>query len=185
MTWRLRCLLLVIMYLSLSVNLAHANARLMFVVPIGLDPGCVDGPNGESVQSWEVQPGKSYMLTIVEATDCDNVAGNGSIGVRINSSSVGNTDRVATPTGVPGEYVFTFDVPANAQCTMPIFYCTTPGLSNTGLKVWRRANDEFQAHLRMASFAPDCASFTAINGGDCLAVPTRSLTWGQVKKIYR
>ena len=184
MTRLLRCLSLAGACLLASAVSAHANARLLSVEGVGVD-ACVKGPHGESVQFWEVKPGQTYTLTIGGVFDCDNVAGDGSIGVRINSSGVGNTDRVAMPTGVPGEFEFTFAIPLGARCTMPIFYCTTPGQNNTGLRVWRDPEGEFQAHLRMATFDSACENPVTLNGGDCLAVPTRSRTWGQVKSMYR
>src|SRR5215467_12946638 len=42
--------------------LAGANARLTGVV--ALDGGCVSGPTGPTVQFWDVQPGKTYQVTI-------------------------------------------------------------------------------------------------------------------------
>ena len=31
----------------------------------------------------------------------------------------------------PGVYQFNYTMPANAVCTFPVFYCTTPGAGNS------------------------------------------------------
>ena len=183
-----RCFLLATFLLVASAACAHANARLLSVASV--NGSCVVGPNGGSVQFWEVEPGKSYDLTITGVLECGNGGTDPTIGVRINSSSAGNWDMVANivmenNVAVPGKYTFRFDVPANAVCTMPLFYCTTPGMNNTGLRVWRSPDDEFQAHLRMASFGPNCTIPTTVTGAACQASPTLSRTWSQVKQIYR
>ena len=179
-------LLLAALWLLAPATIAQANSlangRVISVVPT--DGGCVQGPNGGSVQFWEVQPGKSYEITIDHITDCANDGTDATIGIRINSSSVGNTDLVATKV-VDGTYKFTFAIPVGARCTMPLFYCTEPGQADTGLRLRREDGEDFQAHLRMASFLPDCSFAAALNGGDCLATPTVSRTWSQVKSIYR
>ena len=185
--FRMRPLLLLAgLCLLAAPTIARANSlamgRVISVVPT--DGGCVDGPNGGSVQFWEVQPGKSYEITIDHITDCANDGTDQTIFVRINSSSVGNTDLEATIVE-PGKYKFTFPIPIGARCTMPLFYCTVPGDASTGLRLRRSDDEEFQAHLRMASFLPDCSFAAALNGGDCLATPTMSRTWSQVKQIYR
>lgn len=164
---------------------AGANARLDSVLPAAVGGGCVLGPNGGSVQFWEVEPGKNYDLTITGVTECGNGGTDATINVRINSSSAGNMDLVASKV-VDGTYEFTFPVPQGAVCTMPIFYCTTPGLTSSGLRVITKdAPEEFQAHLRMASFGGNCLNPTGIAGSDCLLTPTRSRTWAQVKSFYR
>jgi hypothetical protein len=168
--------------LVVCATTASASARLVSVVATG--DGCLAGPNGGSVQFWEVQPGKEYRLTIDHVTDCANGGTDATIGVRLNSSSAGNTDRVATRVS-DGVYEFTFTPATNAACTMPIFYCTTPGMSNTGLFVRRFEEETFQAHLRMATFGPLCSNPTTIDGNDCRPVPVRSRTWAQVKRFYR
>jgi hypothetical protein len=162
-------------------SLVQANARLISVVPT--DGGCVSGPTGSSVQFWDVEPGRTYELTISNVTECANGGTGPTINVRVNSST-GNTDLVATLV-VPGTYKFTYTLPANGVCTFPIFYCTTPGQNNSGIKVNRNDGANFQAHLRAAAFAPGCTSPQPILGGDCGLVPTRSSTWGKLKSIYR
>jgi len=163
-------------------TVAHANARLISVTPT--DGGCVSGPNGNTVQAWDVEPGKTYQLTISNVTECANGGTDATLDVRVNSTGSGNTDLVATFVA-PGTYQFTYTVPAGATCTMPIFYCTTPGDGSSGLFTWRNDGVAYQAHLRMSSFGPGCTSPTPILGPDCLVVPSRSSTWGRVKQIYR
>src|SRR6185436_14206404 len=103
-------------------SLVQANARLISVVPT--DGGCVSGPTGSSVQFWDVEPGRTYELTISNVTECANGGTGPTINVRVNSST-GNTDLIATLV-VPGTYKFTYTLPANGVCTFPIFYCTNP-----------------------------------------------------------
>lgn len=163
-------------------SLAQANARLISVTP--LDGGCVSGPTGPAVQAWDVEPGKTYELTISNVVECANGGTDATLNVRVMSSNVGNTDIVATLVA-PGTYKFSYTLPVNAVCTFPIRYCTTPGQGNSGLFVHRNDGGAFQAHLRAASFGPACSNPTEILGGDCLVVPTRPSTWGKVKSFYR
>jgi hypothetical protein len=162
--------------------LVRANARLISVVPT--DGGCVSGPTGPSVQFWDIEPGRTYVLTINNVTDCANAGTDPTINVRVNSSGTGNINVVATRV-VPGTYKFTYTMPANGACTFPIFYCTTPGQNNTGTKVNRNDGAKFQAHLRAAAFATGCTNTRAILGGDCGLVPTLPGTWGKLKGSYR
>ena len=161
-------------------SLAMANARLISVV--ALDGGCVSGPTGNTTQFWDVQPGKTYQLTIQGVTECGNSGTDPTIGVRLNSSGSGNTDIVANKVST-GTYTFTFMMPANANCTFVIFYCTTPGQPNTGLMVTRNDGGKFQAHLRASTFGAGCSNPTPING--CTTVATRPTSWGSLKVFYR
>jgi len=160
-------------------SLAQANARLINVVPT--DGGCVSGPTGPTVQFWDVQPGKTYQLTIQGVTECGNNGTAPTINVRVNSTVTGNTDLVATNTG-PGTYVFSFTMPANAMCTYPLFYCTTPGQANTGLMVVRIGGGMFQAHLRASTFGPGCSNPTPVPGCE---TAVRQSSWGALKVHYR
>ena len=163
-------------------SLALANARLISVVPT--DGGCVSGPTGLTTQFWDVEPGKTYELTISNVTECANGGTDPTLNVRVNSANTGNTDIVATLV-VPGTYKFTYTLSANAVCTLPIFYCTTPGQNNSGIRVNRNDGANFQAHLRAATFDVGCTNPLPILGGDCAIVPTRPSTWGAVKSFYR
>jgi len=178
-----RHLIVLAAFAALTIpSLALANARLISVVPT--NGGCVSGPTGPSVQFWDVQPGKTYELTISNVTECANGGTGPTLNVRVNSSSSGNTDIVATLV-VPGTYKFTYTLPANGACTFPILYCTTPGQNNTGIRVNRNDGASFQAHLRAAAFGPGCTNPQPILGNDCGLVPTRPSTWGRLKSTYR
>ena len=163
-----------------SAPLAHANARLTSVV--ALDGGCVSGPTGPTTQFWDVQPGKTYQLTITNVTECGSSGTAATIGVRINSTGSGNFDLVATNTGV-GTYTFSFTMPANAACTFVISYCTTPGQGSTGIKVNRNDGGPFQAHLRASTFGPGCTTPTPIT--TCTSVGVQQSSWGTLKTYYR
>ena len=182
--------LAVMMISALAVlpTLAQANARLMSVTPF--DGGCVSGPAGPAVQAWDVESGKTYTLTISLATDCGNGGTDPTMNVRVNSTTHGNTDLVATYVGPnPGDYAFNYTMPSNAFCTFPIYYCTTPGQNNTGMLVVR--NDGagpaggFQAHLRASDWSAGCTNPTPRLNGDCGTVPVEPSTWGKVKSLYR
>ena len=161
--------------------LAQANARLISVVPT--DGGCVSGPTGPFVQSWDVEPGKTYQITISNVTECANGGTDATLNVRVNSTGSGNTDIVATLV-VPGTYTFSYTVPLGTTCTLPIFYCTTPGVPSSGIFVYRNDGGPYQAHLRAATFGAGCTNPTPILGPDCQIVPVRSKTWGDVKAFY-
>jgi hypothetical protein len=163
-------------------SLALASARLINVVPT--DGGCVSGPTGASVQFWDVQPSKTYQLTISNVAECGNGGTAATINVRVNSSGSGNADLVATFVS-PGVYTFSYTVPLGATCTMTIFYCTTPGDGSSGLFVMRNDGGPFQAHLRASTFGAGCTNPTPIIGPDCTVVPVRPRSWGQVKSYYR
>ena len=181
MTRRHLILLAALAALSLP-SLAQANARLISVAPT--TGGCIAGPTGASVQFWDVQPGQTYELTISNVTECANGGTAPTLNVRVNSSSSGNTNLVATLV-VPGTYKFTYTVPPNGMCTFPIFYCTTPGQNNSGIRVERNDGGTFQAHLRAATFGPGCTNPQPVTGTDCSNTPTRPSTWGMVKTVYR
>lgn len=161
---------------------AWAHARLISVVP--MDGGCVSGPTGPGVQSWDVESGKTYEITISHVVECAHGGTDATLGVRVQSSGTGNTDVVATLV-VPGTYKFSFTLPANSVCTMPIRYCTTPGDVSSGLKVDRNDGAPFQAHLRASVFGPGCTNPVGTGGGDCGSTPTRPSTWAVVKHYYR
>lgn len=165
-----------------TAGLAQANARLVSVTPVS--GGCVAGPSGPSVQFWEVEPGKTYDVTITGVTECGNGGTAPTIGVRLNNTGAGNTDLVATLVS-PGTYVFRVTIPAGFSCTGPLFYCTTPGAANSGIPVLRNDGAPFQAHLRAATFGPGCTNATPIGGPGCTTVGANARTWGQVKAIYR
>ena len=177
--------------LAVTPLIAQANARLISVVPAS--GGCVSGPAGPAVQAWDVEPGQTYTLTIADVPDCSPQLnskrkpafdGAPTINVRVNSTGSGNTDLVASYVG-PGTYAFDFTVPPGATCTMPIFYCTTPGDGSSGTFVTRDDGGSYQAHLRAATFLPGCTYPQEIPGPACGPVPVDASSWGHVKALYR
>jgi hypothetical protein len=162
--------------------MSHANARLTSVTSVS--GGCVSGPTGPAVQAWDVEPGETYHITISGVTECANGGTDATLNVRVNSTGSGNWDGIATYVS-PGVYEFDFTLPMDVTCTMPIFYCTTPGNASTGYVVMRNDGGMFQAHLRAATFQAGCTNPQEILGPDCQTVSTENTTWGAVKDHYR
>jgi hypothetical protein len=171
-------LVLTLVFLPVSAN---ANARLVSVTPVS--GGCVSGPTGPFVQSWDVEVGETYTIRITHVTECANNGTDPTLNVRVNSTVVGNTDLVATLVA-PGVYEFDFTMPLDALCTLPIFYCTTPGEGNSGLLVNRDDGGAFQAHLRASSFDVGCTNPVELWGPECDTVPVRESSWGAIKTLY-
>ncbi len=172
---------LTIFALAILPAIAHATARLVSVTSVS--GGCVSGPTGPAVQAWDVESGETYTLRIADVLECANGGTDPTVDVRVNSSTHGNTDAVATLVA-PGVYEFNYTLPPAAVCTFPIFYCTTPGLGNTGILVVRDDGALFQAHLRSASFDVGCTNPTSILGPECQTVGTRESSWGAIKALY-
>jgi hypothetical protein len=167
---------------AIAVAIPLGGARLIGVTPV--DGGCVSGPTGPSVQAWDVEPGKTYTLTISNVTECAGGGTDATLNVRVNSTESGNTDIVATLV-VAGTYQFNFTVPPGASCTLPVFYCTTPGDYSSGLFTRRNDGGGYQAHLRAATFGAGCTNPQEIIGPACMPTPARPNTWGKLKAIYR
>jgi len=144
--------------------------------------GCVTGPTGSTVQFWDVQPGNTYTITISNVTECANGGTDPTLNVRVNNEASGNTDLVATNIA-PGTYTFNFTLPANATCTFPILYCTTPGMASSGFLARRDDGGAFQSHLRASMFGPGCTNPQPI--GTCTTTALAPGTWGRLKTIYR
>src|SRR5215510_12374503 len=73
---------------SLWASGAHAagtcnlgSGRVTNVQPAG--GGCISGPTGGSVQSWDVQQAQSYRVTLSNVTDCAAGGTAGSIQVMV------------------------------------------------------------------------------------------------------
>ena len=171
--------------------LEKGTARLVSVTPV--DGGCVSGPTGATTEAWDIAPGYTYTLRLEDVTECANGGTDPTLDVRINSSIPGHeyTDLVATYVA-PGVYEFDFTLPAEAWCTLPILYCTTPGeWLTTGLFVRRHDGGTnsngvpFTSHLRASSWYPGCTYPTMILGPECGAVSNEESTWGTIKSLYR
>jgi hypothetical protein len=168
-----------------AASAAFADANVSSVTPV--DGGCVSGPSGISTELWDVEPGKTYVITLTGVTECADGGTAATLNVRVNGTGqdeIQNTDLIATNIG-PGMYQFTFTVPADASCTMPIYYCTTPGQANTGILVKSSSNPGFGTHLRASTFGPGCTNPVEIQGPNCQIVPSRPTSWGLVKRFYR
>lgn len=182
-----------VLAMGMMPTVGHATARLISVTPVS--GGCVSGPTGGTVQHWDVERGETYTVTISHVAECASggddppTPGRKSSGttetihVRVNSSGSGNFDLIATMVA-PGIYEFDFTVPKDATCTMPIFYCTTPGDGSSGIFVIRDDGQLWQAHLRAATFDAGCTNPTEIPGPFCDSVPTEPSTWGRVKALF-
>lgn len=171
--------------------LDRGTGRLVSVTAV--DGGCVSGPTGATTQSWDIQPGYTYTIRIEDVTECANGGTDPTLDVRVNSSIPGHeyTDLVAVNVG-PGAYEFDYTLPANAWCTLPIFYCTTPGeWLTTGLFVIRDDGAvnmngvPYQAHLRASTWEAGCTNPMMIYGPECGAIPTEETTWGRIKALHQ
>src|SRR4030095_11234892 len=138
-------------YTSAAANVGEG--RVVNVVATG--SACLAGPNGNSVESWEVQQGGTYEVTLANVTDAGNGGTDPTIEVIVKSSNTGNQCLTAFNQG-PGVYTFTITMPNNACQTFPITYGSTGCAENTA-KFARRSNgEEFQSHLRAATFDGSC-----------------------------
>lgn len=181
-----RSVLLSLVLLASVTGLAFANARVTSIVPV--DGGCIAGPSGNTSQKWDVEPGKTYTVTLTGVTECGNGGTDATINVRVNGVNLGtenqNADLIATLVA-PGVYQFDFTIPADASCTLPIFYCTTPNVASSGLLAWRDDGGAWGVHFRASTFGPGCTNPEEIQGPNCNIVPNKASTWGQLKSIYR
>ncbi|HEX6044701.1 MAG TPA: hypothetical protein VFZ22_09460 [Pyrinomonadaceae bacterium] len=127
------------------------QGKVISVDPVNTE--CVSGPTGNGVQSWDVQQGGTYEVTIAGVTDAGNGGTDPSIQVLVKNSSAGNQCLTALQDGV-GVYKFTITMPANACNTFPITY----GSCDASEALFARRNDggNFQSHLRAATFDGTC-----------------------------
>jgi hypothetical protein len=180
------CVILLLPAIALAED--NGTARLISVTMVS--GGCVYGPTGNanSVQAWDVEPGHTYTLTIDGVSECAGGGTDPTLNVRVKSSASGNTDLVAVYVS-PGVYRFDFTMPADASCTYPILYCTTPGDGSSGLFVIRNDGVSKQAHLRASRFGlvgMGCTNPIEILGPECNGVlGTEESNWGAVKEMYR
>jgi hypothetical protein len=172
---------LALVSLVATAGLAHASARLASVVPV--DGGCICGPSGRSVQTWDLEPGKKYLVTISGVTDCGLGGTAATIDVRVKNSAGWKADLVATLVE-PGRYAFNCTAPQALANTGPILYCTTSS-GGPGEPVLRSDGGKHFAHLRVIPFRRWCAGRGAISEGGCHVVASVPSTWGELKTIYR
>ena len=176
-----RTLIALVAIVAMIPVLAHADARLVSVTPTG--GGCVWGPSGNYVQAWDVEPGETYTLRLEDVLECAAGGTDPLLDVRINSSNTGNVDLVAAWVA-PGVYEFDFTVPLDGMCTMPVFYCTTPGIYSTGIHAIRDDGAAWQAHLRVSTFEAGCTNPVEILGGDCAPIDLEEKSWGVLKALF-
>lgn len=170
-----------ILALVLVPVLANAAPRLVNVTPV--DGGCVSGPTGPATQAWDIEPGKTYTVTVADVFECAAGGTGPTIDVRVNSSNSGNVDLVATLVS-PGVYAFDFTMPLDGVCTYPVYTCTTPGSGPSGDLVMRDDGGGFPAHLRASTFEAGCTNPMEILGGDCAPIPDAESSWGTLKALY-
>lgn len=154
-------------YTSAAANVGEG--RVISVV--GVNGSCVSGPDGNSVESWEVAQGGTYEVTLSNVTDAGNGGTDPTIEVIVKSSNTGNQCLTAVNQGT-GVYTFTITMPSNACQTFPITYGST-GCNESTAKFARRSNGEaFQSHLRAATFDGSC-NFIAVDN-DCGGQPPQT-----------
>jgi len=138
------------------------QGKVINVVPVNTE--CVSGPTGNGVQSWDVQQGGTYKVTIAGVTDAGNGGTDATIEVIVKNSSAGN-ECVTAFQQAPGVYEFTFTLPANACNTFPITYGSTGCQESSALFARRNDGGNFQSHLRAATFDGSCNKIE--NDTDC------------------
>src|SRR5262245_63298160 len=93
---------------------------------VGTNGGCVfqDSVPTNAVESWDVEQGKTYVITLSNVTDA---AGGGTAATMQVIVKNGSTiDQCLTATRVSnGVYTFTITMPVNACNTAPIQYGTS------------------------------------------------------------
>jgi hypothetical protein len=129
------------------------QGKVINVVPVNTE--CVSGPTGNGVQSWDVQEGGTYDVTIAGVTDAGNGGTDATIEVIVKNSSSGNQCLTAFKQAT-GVYKFTITMPAEACDTFPITYGSTGCAESTALFARRNDGGNFQSHLRAATFDGTC-----------------------------
>jgi len=137
-------------YTSAAANVGQG--KVISVAPTGTD--CIAGPTGNGTQSWDVQQGGTYEITIAGITDAGNGGTDPTLPVLIKSSNTGNMCLTATKGDTDGFYTVIVQMPTNACQTYPITY----GSCDPSDALFARRNDgnEFQSHLRAATFDGSC-----------------------------
>ena len=136
------------------------QGKVVNVTPVNSE--CISGPSGNGVQSWDVQQGGTYEVTIAGVTDAANGGTDPTLQVLVKNSSSGNVCFTAMQQAT-GVYTFTITMPAEACNTFPITY----GSCDADAALFARRNDggNFQSHLRAATFDGTCTKTG--NDTDC------------------
>ena len=152
-------------YTKAADNLGQG--KVISVVATGTS--CVAGPTGNGVQTWDVQQGGTYEITIAGVTDAGNGGTDPTIPVLVKSSNTGNQCLTATKSD-DGVYTFTITMPSNSCQTYPITY----GSCDPKDAIFARRNDGegFQSHLRAANFDGECNLLGSDN--DCGGTPPQT-----------
>src|SRR5262245_26453838 len=132
-------------------------ARITNVV--GTDGGCVfkDSLPTSAVESWDVEQGKTYVVTLSNVTDAASNGTAATMEVIAKSGSTGNQCLTATKVST-GVYQFTITMPVNACNTYPIQYGTS-GCNEASGELARRSDGGNKAsHLSAATFGAGCTS---------------------------
>src|SRR5690242_20050707 len=138
-------------YAQAGANLGQG--KVINVTPVNTE--CISGPTGNGVQSWDVQQGGTYEVTIAGITDAGNGGTDPTIEVIVKNSSTGNQCLTAFQQA-PGVYKFTITMPAEACNTFPITYGSTGCEPSTALFARRNDGGNFESHLRAATFDGSC-----------------------------
>src|SRR6185503_11621338 len=129
----------------LSLHYAEAanlgQGKVINVTPVNTE--CVSGPTGNGTQSWDVQQGGTYEITIAGVTDAGNGGTDPTLPILIKSSNTGNMCLTATKGDGDGVYTVIVQMPTNACQTYPITY----GSCDPSDALFARRNDgnEFQS----------------------------------------
>jgi hypothetical protein len=129
------------------------QGKVINVTPVNTE--CIAGPTGNGVQTWDVQQGGTYDVTIAGVTDAGNGGTDPTIEVIVKNISSGNQCLTAF-LQAPGVYKFTITMPAESCNTFPITYGSTGCQESTALFARRNDGGNFQSHLRAATFDGSC-----------------------------
>jgi len=146
------------------------QGKVVNVVPTGTS--CVSGPVGNGVQSWDVQQGGTYTVTIAGITDAGHGGTDATIEVIVKSSNTGNQCLTATKLST-GTYSFEITMPADSCETYPITYGSTGCDPSTAIFARRNDGGNFQSHLRAANFDGSCVKTG--NDVDCGGEPPETV----------
>ena len=85
------------------------------------DGGCVSASATASATDWDVQPGKTYTVTIEDVDDAANAGTDATMPLFIQNTTIGNHCLTGTQVST-GTYVFSYTVPLNSCATSTINY---------------------------------------------------------------